>query len=133
MAEETRKGRWIPLVYYYLATVIGLSIILVGLIGGLQGLVTAALPQISDEVRFADVERAIGPDGRRRELDEREREVRKQEAIEDARLIGYGAALEGLVTAVVGAPVFLWHVRQARRREPLWLGTSTANSSKELE
>lgn len=124
MAEETRRGRWIPLVYYYLAAAIGLTIMLVGLIGGLHGLVKSAIPAIADEVRFADVERPIGPDGRREEISEPERERRKAEAIENARLSGFAAALEGLVTAAVGAPVFFWHVRQARRREPFWLGGS---------
>lgn len=133
MAEETRRGRWIPLVYYYLATVIGLSIMLVGLIGGLQGLVKAAIPQISDEVRFARADRPIDRNGRVVEISELDEERAKAEAVENARLSGFAAALEGLVTAVVGTPIFLWHLRQARRSEPLWFGTSTPKSDKELE
>lgn len=133
MAEETRRGRWIPLVYYYLATLIGLTIMLVGLIGGLQGLVKAAIPQISDEVRFAQVERPIDRNGRQIDFDEEDEQRAKAKAIENARLSGFAAALEGLVTAAVGTPIFLWHLRQARRSEPIWFGTSTPKSDKELE
>src|SRR5882724_9846850 len=59
---EPDRTRWIGLVYYYLATAVGLAIMLAGVIGSLQGLVTAALPRISSEARFADVE-APKPDG----------------------------------------------------------------------
>ena len=106
---------------------------LVGLIGGLHGLVKAAIPQISDEVRFAQVERPIDRNGRQIDFDEEDERRAKDKAIENARLSGFAAALEGLVTAVVGTPIFLWHLRQARRTEPLWLGPSRARSDKELE
>lgn len=124
MVEENRRGRWLPLVYYYLATVVGLVLLLVGVIGGLNGLVHAAFPRLSDEVRFSTS--AFAPDERApRRVTEREREVARREAIDLARLGGYSDALEGLITAVVGAPVFFWHLRQARRREPEWLGIPT--------
>jgi len=125
MAEQPRRGRWIPLVYYYVATLIGLTILLVGLIGGLQGLVKAAIPQISDEVRFAEQERPVFRDDGRRDQEEEsdeERARRKADAIERARIGGLAAGLNGLVAVVVGAPVFAWHLRQARRKEPEWLG-----------
>ncbi|MBW3589793.1 MAG: hypothetical protein KY429_10275 [Actinobacteria bacterium] len=126
MAEQPqpRKGRWIPLVYYYVATLIGLTILLIGLIGGLQGLVKAAIPQISDEVRFAERERAVFPDDARRDPKEsdEEHDRRRADAIERARIGGLAAGLNGMVAVVVGAPVFAWHLRQARRKEPEWLG-----------
>lgn len=125
MDDQPRKGRWIPLVYYYLATLIGLTILLVGLIGGLQGLVKAAIPQISDEVRFAEQERPVFPDDGRRGQEEKsdeERARRRADAIERARIGGLAAGLNGMVAVVVGAPVFAWHLRQARRKEPEWLG-----------
>jgi hypothetical protein len=111
---EPDRTRWIGLVYYYLATAVGLAIMLAGVIGGLQGLVTAALPRISSEARFADVE-APKPDGV--QLTETERSQRRTEAIERARLGGWDQALRGAVTTVVGAPVFVWHLRQARRKD----------------
>lgn len=122
MAEESRRGRWIPVVYYYLATAVGLAITLVGLIQGLHGLVIAAIPQVSDEVRFISVERHFGPEGEKVRLTEEEKTEAREEAIERARLGGFAGALKGLITALVGAPVFFWHLRQARRREPAWLG-----------
>jgi ABC-type cobalamin transport system permease subunit len=111
---EPDRTRWIGLVYYYLATAVGLAILLTGVIGSLQGLVTAALPRISSEARFADVD-APKPDGV--QLTESERSRRRAEAIERARLGGWDQALRGVVTTVVGAPVFAWHLRQARRKD----------------
>jgi hypothetical protein len=61
MSEPRR--RWLPLVYYYLATLVGLVVLLFGVIGGLNGLVQAALPQLAPEVRFAVSERAPAPEG----------------------------------------------------------------------
>ena len=123
---EPERTRWIGLVYYYLATAVGLAIVLVGVIGALQGLVTAALPRISSEARFADVD-APKPEGV--QLTEAERSRRRTEAIERARLGGWDQALRGAVTTVVGAPVFVWHLRQARRRDrPTSAGATSARS-----
>lgn len=128
MGDEPRKGRWLPLVYYYLGAVVGLAITLVGVIGGLQGLVTAALPQISSEARYSAPER-VAPDGKAEEPSGAEQERLKEEAVDRARLGGFDRALRGAVTAVVGAPVFFWHLRQARRREPAWLGAAAPQTT----
>lgn len=135
-AEPRRAGRWIPVVYYYLATVIGLVILLIGLIQGLQGLTRAAFPDLSPELRFFDGghgfeahEPPPGPEGRavvrsERKLSAREtedlRREREQQARRAARLGGFADAVEGLIAAIVGGPVFFWHLRQARRKEPEW-------------
>lgn len=118
MAAEARRGRWIPLVYYYLAAVVGLTILLVGITGALYGLTIAAFPQISPEARFT--EPRIAPDGK--PLDETDESRAKEEALERARLGGVERGLRGLIAMIVGGPVFFWHLRQARRREPEWLG-----------
>jgi len=102
------------MVYYYLATAIGLVVLLFGLIGGLRGLVTAAVPQLSNEVRYSTY--VIKPDGTPAEPGQ-EAELRK-DALDRARIGGYADALYGAVTVAVGLPVFVWHLRQARRREP---------------
>jgi hypothetical protein len=124
VGEEARKGRWLPLVYYYLATAVGLAILLFGLIGTLQGLLTAALPQVSSEARYAVLEAPkLEPRAdQSSEPTEAERERAEKQAIERARLGGFERALRGVVNLVVGAPVFFWHLRQARRREPELLG-----------
>jgi ABC-type cobalamin transport system permease subunit len=53
----------------------------------------------------------------------------KADAIERARLGGYSDALYGAVTVAVGAPVFLWHLRQARRREPELLAAQSPTTA----
>ncbi len=126
MAGEPRRGRWITPAYYYLAALVGLAILLVGLIGGLQGLVQAAFPKTSEDVRYASEPTDYGPEGEEVTVSEPERMRRRAVAIDAARLAGLGQALDGLVAGTVGAPVFLWHLKQARRREPEWLGSPPA-------
>jgi ABC-type cobalamin transport system permease subunit len=116
MTAERKSLGWLPSVYYYLATVIGLSVLLFGLVGGLRGLVTAALPQISSEVRYSAYE-VRSPDGTVKGMTAEDKAAAKADAIERARIGGYADALYGAVAVLVGAPVFLWHLRQARRRE----------------
>jgi hypothetical protein len=117
MTNQRRPGAWLPSVYYYVATAIGLIVMLFGLVGGLRGLVTAALPEISSDVRYATVAPAPGkPDGT--SLTPQEQQQAHDDAVHRARIGGYADALYGAVSVVVGAPVFWWHLRQARRREP---------------
>jgi hypothetical protein len=115
MSTQRRSGWWLPMVYYYLATAIGLVILLIGLIGGLRGLVTAALPELSSDVRYAS-SYVMKPDGTT--LSPADEEKARADAIDRARLGGYADALYGAVAVVVSLPVFVWHLRQARRREP---------------
>ena len=116
-----RRGKWIVFAYYYLAALIGLVMVMIGAVGGLNGLVRFAVPETSDEVRYAtEPFRYSEPDGRPRRLSASEEERLEREAKEDARNIALGDLLTGAVTAGVGAPVMAWHLRQARRREPEW-------------
>jgi hypothetical protein len=90
---------------------------LFGLVGGLRGLVTAALPEISSDVRYSTVAPVPGkPDATT--LTPQEQQQAHDDAVHRARIGGYADALYGAVSVVVGAPVFWWHLRQARRREP---------------
>jgi ABC-type cobalamin transport system permease subunit len=126
MTTQHRPGWWLPMVYYYLATAIGLIILLFGLIGGLHGLVNVALPELSSEARYNTY--VVKPDGT--PMVPADEAKAKADAIERARLSGYADALYGAVAVVVGAPVFVWHLRQARRREPeLLAAPSTPTSS----
>jgi hypothetical protein len=125
MTNQHKPGWWLPMVYYYLATAIGLVVLLIGLIGGLRGLVTAAVPELSNEVRYSTY--VVKPDGTPADPGQ-EAELR-EDALERARIGGYADALYGAVAVVVALPVFGWHLRQARRREPDLLapqGSSTA-------
>lgn len=117
-----RRGRWLPLVYYYLATLVGLSLLLAGLIGGLHGLVTAAFPSTASE--FIYFEPPFDEKGRPVKESNSEESEREAEALERARRSGFAGAIQGGTTAIVGFPVFFWHLRQARRKEPEWLGAA---------
>jgi hypothetical protein len=129
MGTQRRPGFWLPSVYYYVATAIGLSIMLFGLIGGLRGLVTAALPQLSGEVRYASSASYPKPDGT--VATPQDKEQAKADAMDQARLGGYADALYGAVAVAVGAPVFWWHLRQARRREPELLAHDSVDRTPE--
>ncbi len=113
----TQRMGWLPSAYYYLGAAIGLSVLLFGLVGGLRGLVTAALPEISSEIRYMTYEKPIA-NGTVVPLTPEERERSRADALDRARIGGYADALYGGVAVIVGAPVVLWHLRQARRREP---------------
>lgn len=116
-----KRGKWVVFAYYYLAALIGLVMMVIGSVKGLNGMVRFALPETSSEVRFAtEPYRYAGPDGKPEKLSPAEEERLEDEAKEDARNIALGDLLTGLVTAGVGAPVMAWHLRQARRREPEW-------------
>ena len=130
MASERKPGAWLPMVYYYLATAIGLAILLFGLVGGLRGLVTAALPQLSSEARYATYQPAA-PDGSPAKLTEQESAQARKNTLEQARIGGFSDALSGAVGVVVGLPVFVWHLRQARRREPELHGPAQPSTSPE--
>ncbi len=118
--EDPARGRWIPLVYYYLAATVGLAITLVGIVGMLNGAVVAVLPKLSSEVRYLETAPPRDPSGAPADnLSAAERERIRDDSIERARLGGIERTVRGGVTALVGAPVFVWHLTQARRREPL--------------
>jgi hypothetical protein len=126
-APGSRRGRWVPLVYYYLATVVGLVLVLTGLIGGLNGVVTAVAPRTADPFLF--FEPPFDPEGRPIELSPREEAKQEADALDRARQSGIAGAIRGGSTAVVGFPVFFWHLRQARRKEPEWLGPAPSSGS----
>lgn len=110
-----RSMRWLPLTYYYLATVVGLVITLTGVIGGVSGLVTAAFPRTGDEYIYSEPPY----DDRGNPLKETAAEAKEREAedLETSRQSGFAGGIRGGVAAAVGAPVFIWHLRQARRKE----------------
>jgi hypothetical protein len=125
MGNQHKPGWWLPMVYYYLATAIGLVVLLFGLIGGLRGLVTAAIPEVSSDVRYSSY--VIKPDGT--QASPAEEDKLHADAIERARIGGYADALYGAVTVVVALPVFAWHLRQARRREPELLAAQSGSTT----
>ena len=121
---DAKRGRWVVFAYYYLAALIGLIMLVVGAVMAGHGLVRFALPETSDEVRWATEPyrfAALGPDEKGpKPPSEAELKRIREEAIDHARTSALGDMLTGVVTAAVGAPVMAWHLRQARRREPEW-------------
>lgn len=89
-----RRFSWIGYLYFYVAALIGLGFVLVGTTMALTGAAKAALPSV-----YYD-----GPC----DYCDSEEEVRRN-GLEDA--------LSGGITNVIGAPVLIWHLRQARRRD----------------
>lgn len=110
MADSLEAKRsWVTLLYYYVAALIGLIIVIVGILialhalldviffeDPLEGLTSDSSTVTSgDTVQFAELPGPFSPSRG-----------------DKAKLI-----LRGLVTAAVGAPVFWWHLREARRSE----------------
>lgn len=122
-----KRGRWIVFAYYYLAALIGLVMMVIGGVKGLNGLVHMAVPETSNEVRYATERyRYEGPEAKPEKLSRAEEARLEEEAKEDARNVALGDLLTGAATAAVGAPVMAWHLRQARRREPEWADVDDA-------
>ena len=92
----TTKPSWVSLLYFYLAALTGLIIVIVGAIMAVNSGV--------DALFFEPVDRPPGEDfycyGC---ADDRGDELKE--------------ALKGVLVAAVGMPIFLWHIRHARRRE----------------
>ena len=93
---STPKPSWVSLLYYYLAALTGLIIVITGAIMAINAGV--------DAIFFEPVDR---PDGEEFFCygcaDDRGDELKE--------------ALKGALVALVGWPIFLWHIRHARRRE----------------
>lgn len=95
--STTRRPSWIGLLYFYVAALIGLGFVLVGTTMALTGAAKAVVP-------------SVYYDGPCEYCDSKEH-VRKD---------GLENALSGGITNVIGAPVLIWHLRQARRRDTPW-------------
>lgn len=126
------KRHWATLIYYYLVALVSLSFVIAGTIGAGYNLIQAAFPQLSPDVRYWDqslgynsgwVRPAPGPPGDRAELTLRDQQSRttlittRKATTDRLRDEGFYKALQFAVFAVVGFPVFFWHIRRARRHE----------------
>lgn len=114
------KLHWSGYVYYYLAALIGLAFVLFGLVRVYSGLIQAALPRSSPEFEYrrevvphAPLNDAAPPPS----PSHAEVRAQKDQAAKEIRAEGIYQALEGVGATVVGAPVFLWHIRRARKRD----------------
>jgi hypothetical protein len=91
---STHRGSWIGSLYFYAAALIGLVFVLVGLTSGLQGAARASLPGVyyDGKCDYCDTKAQV-------------------------RDHGIADVVSGFVFTGIGAPVLLWHLRQARRRD----------------
>jgi hypothetical protein len=98
------RPSWATYVYYYLAALVGLFVIVSGAVNIAQGLTTAIFPE--DEPTFNADLGGSGVDL----FSSGQFETRDTEA-------GLRDAVGGILTVAVGVPVFWWHLNEARRRE----------------
>ena len=118
--EHTTPPRhWSGHVYYYTASLVGLSLVLFGAVGVMRGLLQAAVPTAAPEFRYSQeiYPERLEPPSTSPQPTLSPTERRRQVAVDRIRAEGLFRAVEGLSLAVVGAPVFVWHIRRARRRE----------------
>lgn len=125
--DPERRGRLLPLVYYYLATTVGLVLVLVGVIMGLHGAVQAALPRTGGDFSYS--EPPYDAQGNPVKESKAQKAEREADALKTSRASGVATGIDGGITALVGAPVFFWHLRQARRKEPDWLGAPRGSAA----
>lgn len=118
-SENKVKGKWVPSLYYYLATIVGLGFLLGGVTATLIGLRRAVIPELTENYSYYE-----GPYEEGKQPGKAEQQRQREQNIDNERRRGWSKAIDGAIFSLVGAPVFFWHLRQARRREPELLGHS---------
>ena len=116
----SQRLHWSGFVYYYVAALIGLSFVLFGLVSVYSGLIQSALPRSSPDFEYRrDVNGAEPRNNQTPPPSPSPEQIRNQEdrAAEELRAEGFFQALQGFGATVVGVPVFVWHIRRARKRE----------------
>lgn len=130
MGTESRGVVWVPLAYYYLASLLSLAVLFSGLVTGIRGISTVVLPEGSPEVRQSVVgsSGAAGTAGKATKVREpagQKGETPKSRAVGVAKDRGFREALQGLLVSLAGAALFVWHMRRARLREREFTGNPT--------
>ena len=125
--QATRRS-WVPIVYFFVAALIGLGFVVTGVSMALFGVKDAlfpslGLPRYAYEVYPYEAYPApVGPSRtdvpepvKRSEAEiAREEHEAKARVIDERRGNGIDRMLSGLIIAGVGAPVLLWHLRRGR-------------------
>ncbi len=120
---------WIAQLYFYAAAGIGLVLVIAGIISSVFGFIDAinprATPQFGEIADGRGVDFRLGPGRvfvreREPELDQGatptpdEQVGARNSAFRQIRRQGVRNGVRGLVVALVGLPVFLWHLGRAR-------------------
>jgi hypothetical protein len=126
---EPPAGRrnWVPLLYFFLAALIGLGFVVVGTSMALLGAKDALFPSLGlprysygvSEFEAYPAPAPVGADSAppvKKSAEEvaREQRIAKAQAVDERRAMGLDQMLSGLVIAAVGAPVLVWHLRRGR-------------------
>jgi hypothetical protein len=115
----TAPAHWSGYVYYYVASLIGLGLLIAGVIGIFNGAIQVAAPASAPEYRYRvpEVPKLEESPGATAPAQPQNRRQLERDAATAVRREGVYRAARGLVLAVVGTPVFAWHIRRARRLE----------------
>ncbi len=100
MSSQLGRHSWVAPVYYYLAALIGLLVVVVGALMAVNALMDAIF---FEEAPGTAVEGFQG--------------FEDVGGFDEDRGDKLEGVVRGLMTAAVGAPVVWWHLRQARRRD----------------
>lgn len=111
--RQAAKRAWVVLLYFYLAALVGLGFVIVGITMALFGAKIAlfpglGLPAYTYDYQFHDEA------GRFTEPSEEELQAARGRAIDERRSSGLDDMISGLIVAGVGTPVLIWHYRRGR-------------------
>ena len=110
---QVAKRNWVVLLYFYLAALVGLGFVIVGITMALFGAKNALFPELGLPTYAYDYE-FPQDSGELSEPTEEERQAAKDRAIEERRSSGLDGMLSGLIVAGVGTPVLIWHYKRGR-------------------
>lgn len=114
------------LLYFYLAALVGLGLVIAGTTIGLFGVKDLAFPRLS--LSSYSYESNLRRDAQGNIVaSEQERQAARQRAIDDRRREGGDNVVDGVILAAVGLPTLVWHLRGARRIGPI-PGRDTSDS-----
>lgn len=115
------QRHWTGHVYYYVASLVGLGLLVAGLVTTSTGLLKAALPRSAPEFAYAKEEQffRVEPKSGKPAETPTPAERRENERNAESRITREGvfSAAQGGFLVIIGAPIFVWHIRRARERE----------------
>lgn len=116
MAEPTLKDpverHWVAQLYYYVAALVGLILVVFGSIMFAMGLKQAAFPDLGFQ-SYACSDYDLDEVGER--CTPSQKEEQQDQELDNRREDGVSQAIDGLLVAGIGAPILYWHLRQTRR------------------
>lgn len=113
-SEATQRRNWVVLLYFYVAALVGLGLVITGTTIALFGAKTVALPELG--LSSYTFESSLPRDDRGTvAASETERQAARDNAIRERRSEGANDLINGTILLVVGLPIMIWHLRRGRR------------------